>query len=342
MTTFIDQLIHEAKQDGREKLVQGYLKRKDKEHGDLIQRYLLWGEYLKRSKGFIETCQWFQEAKAKHPYPEEVRKHGFAPAYLEDYLFFIDTYDRQRPPLVPLKTGCLPLVRMSLEKGGIFRDMLSGTLFGWAAEAGFPAELRVEMLMNLFVFGNVSQDPVQALKLRAIKLIEARNMARAFRIEEGIDTIFGHIESDNYMFLGDAAHTVDDFKNALRRFLSSDIILTVCLVDPYENTDKTLEAVKVLINERRKKLSELGIDFSQLQGDQFECPTPNLRMDELKTYLKVFDLRQKGKKMADIAKELYPDRDANYILVREISRYRQKAEKILANVENGFFPGKYS
>jgi hypothetical protein len=83
-----------------------------------------------------------------------------------------------------------------------------------------------------------------------------------------------------------------------------------------------------------------------------------LRYDDLKTYLKVYDLTEDGKTIHEIILNFYPDYDPSpslnlpvEIYDKELSkresqqrvfyRYREKAEKIIKNTEQGFFPGQY-
>jgi hypothetical protein len=119
------------------------------------------------------------------------------------------------------------------------------------------------------------------------------------------------------------------------------------LLNPYENKDKTIEAIKKLIDERRSGLSSSDKrKFEILKSDQFLWPTGNIRVDELERYLKVYDLKRKGKTNKEVAKIIYPeydlsDADLNATALRYVSRDLSKARKIIKNVEMGYFPGKY-
>jgi hypothetical protein len=326
----------------RDEEIEKLLKDAESEYPDLLERYSLWGEFLKRSKTFKRVCLWFEKAREEYPYPDDIRKHKLKPQYLEDYFFFADTYERVRSPLLPLKTYSIPIVTAMRSGIAIMRDALSGTFFSWAVDAGFPAEFEVEMLMNLFVFGNVYEDSSLAVKLRSIHLIQKRSENRAFRLGEAIDVVFRHIEENEHYIKG-SEHSVEDFKSALKRFFGSDVpMLTVCLVDPFENTDKTIDAIKELIIKRRSSLSRLDVDFTQIQADQFECPTKNFRVDEVRRYLKAYDLKESGKIDSEIMRIIHPDHESEqWDLARMIKRDQKKARTIIANVENGFFPGKY-
>lgn len=64
-----------------------------------------------------------------------------------------------------------------------------------------------------------------------------------------------------------------------------------------------------------------------------------LRVGELKRYLEVYDYKKQGLKWNDIIKRL--DISRSYP-VRESMRDNQHAKKIIENVEQGIFPGKYT
>ena len=87
-------------------------------------------------------------------------------------------------------------------------------------------------------------------------------------------------------------------------------------------------------------------EFEFFKPDQFEWPTGKERKTELKHYLDVYDNQQKGMTNRDLAKKFYPgydlaDADLSTTALRYVSRDLQKAEKIIKNVEMGYFPGDY-
>jgi hypothetical protein len=66
------------------------------------------------------------------------------------------------------------------------------------------------------------------------------------------------------------------------------------------------------------------------------------RLKELQTYLDVYDLWKKGDRISKIAKELFKDdKREPQDIERGCRRDRDKAIKIISNVEHGDFPGKY-
>jgi hypothetical protein len=68
-----------------------------------------------------------------------------------------------------------------------------------------------------------------------------------------------------------------------------------------------------------------------------------VRFDEVKRYLRIYDLRKGGKKWSEIATdpEVYPNKIYNNILRIALINEEKKARKVIKNVERGQFPGKY-
>jgi len=76
---------------------------------------------------------------------------------------------------------------------------------------------------------------------------------------------------------------------------------------------------------------------------RFQKPTPNLRFDEVKYYYNVLEVIKIDKKSGKVAFEkIHPNGD--YSNGDERSQFysaNRKAKRILKNVEQGYFPGKY-
>ena len=92
---------------------------------------------------------------------------------------------------------------------------------------------------------------------------------------------------------------MEDFKTQLKRYFETNPMLAIYLANPYHNIERTLSAVKELITEMRNDLDKKGIEaeqFRHFESDQFECPMANVRMDELKRYLRTYDLKKERKK----------------------------------------------
>jgi hypothetical protein len=330
-----------------DELIQDCMKKADSEHSENIKKYKLWEEYLKRSEKFREVCEWFEQAKQRHPYHLETNKFKYVPKSLKDYSVFASTYDQLKSsnPLLPLKS-LVPMLGALRNGAEIFRDMFSETFFSWAIAAELPERYEPELLMNLFVFGNVHKEPPEAQMLRFIHLIESCGKPSVFKLHEIVDTIFKHVESDQSFLDRREPSSLNDFKHHFKRFLETDMFLTLCIFNPYKNKDQVKEMVGKLIDERRT----MGTDpqaaeddfFGFFEPDQFECLQGNIRVDELERYLKTYDLKQGGKTNREIAAIAYPnDEPKDKDTIRKVMRDRQKAETVIENVEKGFFPGSY-
>ena len=344
MKKFYESLIELKDEDEINRIIAGYLKNIETNHKEDIQKYQLWMDYLKRSDKFLQACEWFEETKKKYPYPSELEQYKHKLGYIEDYLVFASTYNElfSESPLFELKDFLTML--KSLRGIDIFNTMISGTFFSWAIESGYPADFEIEMLMNLFVFGNIYKDPVNVDLLRIIHILESRRRVSVYRLNEIIDLIFRHIEKDEY-WLNGREPSIDEFKSNLKRFFETDMLLPLCLFNPYENKDKTLELISKLIDERRRVLDDAGANVNHFRSgtaDMFESPQQNIRLDELKRYLKAYDLQKDGKSIKKIGQLMYPNSFSSAAsLERIVSRDLQKAKKIIKNVEVGFFPGNY-
>jgi hypothetical protein len=72
---------------------------------------------------------------------------------------------------------------------------------------------------------------------------------------------------------------------------------------------------------------------------RFVKPVGRVRFDEMKRYLRVYDLWKQGLKMKEIIAKIDPERrgdDAD--VLRSFRNDLQKAKKIISNVESGSFP----
>jgi hypothetical protein len=75
---------------------------------------------------------------------------------------------------------------------------------------------------------------------------------------------------------------------------------------------------------------------------RFIMPSTRIRYDELKLYLEVYDLKEKGLKMREVIKEIKPrENEKDVDIRREFNRFYSNAKTIIENVEKGYFPGKY-
>ncbi len=72
---------------------------------------------------------------------------------------------------------------------------------------------------------------------------------------------------------------------------------------------------------------------------RFKRPISRVRFDELKRYLRVYDLKQDGLTMKQIIAEIDPDHKGFDVdVMRSFRSYLQKAKKLIDNVEQGIFP----
>lgn len=78
---------------------------------------------------------------------------------------------------------------------------------------------------------------------------------------------------------------------------------------------------------------------------RFLKPSDRLHLDEVSLYLKAYDLRKEGLKIGEIIKKIGNESQReNYMdegVKRSFYRYLDKAERIISNVESGYFPGRY-
>ena len=347
MKTLFEQLKSVKSMEEADAVISDHPTVAERKTGDILDQFLLWIEYLKRSATYKKMCDWFSGAKESTPYPEALTEKvgGDAVAIdaLRDYFVFAADYERYRnqSPLVPLKQHFHFV--SALKNIPLFDDLLADTFFVWAKKAGFLSKYKPEMLMNLYVFGDVHQESTNVSAARVVHIIENRRFV--YRLDEIMDVIFGHVEK-NENFLDDRDVSADEFKAELKRYFKRHLTPTICIIDPHENMDKMIEDIKDEIGILReiypdpKKSQKAKLLYSEFKPDQFEWPTGNVRMDELKRYLLAYDLKASGKKNREIIEVIYPDYKGE-AAIRMVMRDRKKAAAILENVEAGFFPGDY-
>jgi len=108
-------------------------------------------------------------------------------------------------------------------------------------------------------------------------------------------------------------------------------------------------SIYLRVNLSEAKTEDLKRRFSEILKEQKKLiktipsliPTPNVRLDELKRYLKIYDHRVARKltwkEISQIEASDLPGDD----IQRAFKRDLQNAKKIIKNVENCVFPGKY-
>ena len=123
-------------------------------------------------------------------------------------------------------------------------------------------------------------------------------------------------------------------KNNEKRYLTIDLR---CPIGEINNS------IKQFVNKDIKK----GIKDKITKDKWLKCyqlcfPTPNLRVDEVNRYLKVLKIFKSGLKGKSAFKELNPNGDYDDPDQRTaFYSDKRKAERILKNVEKGYFPGIY-
>lgn len=93
---------------------------------------------------------------------------------------------------------------------------------------------------------------------------------------------------------------------------------------------------KIRENGKMRKNPELHDNFIR-----YKIPIGRVRYDELKRYLQVYDLKQQKMSIKEIIKKIWPgknDRDDH--VRRQVYSDIEKAEKVIENVEQGYFPSK--
>ena len=100
----------------------------------------------------------------------------------------------------------------------------------------------------------------------------------------------------------------------------------------------TMEEISKQIADIRKKWAD-KFDIEDFYMRRFVKPVGRVRFDEMKRYLRVYDLWKQGLKMKEIIAKIDPERrgdDAD--VLRSFRNDLQKAKKIISNVESGSFP----
>jgi hypothetical protein len=319
------------------------VKESKKKHPKEFKAYKLWTEFLKRSDNYKSTCIWFDETHQRSPYPGCERLPS---SEISDFVIFMLTFLQlyQSRPVFTLEN----LFNISLKNiKAKSSQVVGGEFFSWAYDAGFP--FSDEMLMNYAVFGDVFNSSPVASAFRGLRislLIELHCMSSVFEIHETIDVTFVMAETMAENELGRKPN-LDEFKEWLSKFLNHENRLHITVQNPHKNKEDILNQISDLIESRRKKTRRFYKEHKKehdfFEPDRFELPGSNLHEDELRRYLKVYDLKSSGKKMKVIAKIVHDEYKAEDIDSAKRVTYRdhKKALEIIKNVEKGFFPGKF-
>lgn len=125
----------------------------------------------------------------------------------------------------------------------------------------------------------------------------------------------------------------------MRNYLSQDVEYFYVAVPIFGNV--TINEIADQISRMRKKHQEKekASTWNEYRKGHSE-PVGRVRIDELKRYLKVYDLKVEGKKIKEIVTLMGKD-EKDVDETRRIYSDLSKANKIILNVQNGIFPGEY-
>lgn len=111
-----------------------------------------------------------------------------------------------------------------------------------------------------------------------------------------------------------------------------------------QSTTEILGHLKTFID---KKKSEKSIKVESFINKQnFGITSQRLMIDEIEQYLKTYDLQFSRVKYKNIINKIGKPAEKAALddpdVLRKYRQYKQKAKRIIENVEKGFFPGEYS
>jgi|GEM_PF-3638615 len=170
-----------------------------------------------------------------------------------------------------------------------------------------------------------------------------REKVEIYDINEEIDSYI-----EDFKKVNGREPTLCEFKKgvSLGKMLGINLYLKIDLLSS-ARIKGLIVLIGKIIRERRNSLRRLRCrvnlePFSNTIYKEFYSP----KIVELKRYLHVYDLKEKGLEITDIIKKLEPskvfsDFEEENIVVRTYNLDIQRAKKIIKNVELGFFPGEY-
>lgn len=189
-------------------------------------------------------------------------------------------------------------------------------------------------------FGNVHTDLFDEFwerKGKDLKLYFPSSISNFSMTFELLCRNYEHLDSKGRPNLKEFQKYVLDFLNNNKYMITLEILFA-------HPVNKIEADFKKLLN---KKFKTIEVKVFGKASQWFRCknlvPTPNVRMDEVKRYLEVLkvykDHKLKGK---EAFKKVIPDgKYSNKNQRRAFFRDKEKGERILKNVEAGYFPGYY-
>lgn len=200
-------------------------------------------------------------------------------------------------------------------------------------------------LLNYYTFGNIHDSSFSFddwWKHHKEKLSYAKGHKSPKTIEDFTEHIGKYIDITAESFK--RHHMRDPSLQELKTWLTSHIMGNVFSNSLYlmvDITDDTvIEQFKKHVREKRKKPNIMAFSLtckrSRMPILKYET------VEELQTYLDVYNLRKQGLTPRDVIKKHNPkhkETEKGYCSIERLYRiYNQKAKEILNNVEHGFFP----
>ena len=149
---------------------------------------------------------------------------------------------------------------------------------------------------------------------------------------------------DDFKYYEGRDPTLEEFINSFVQRIENNAKLYL-IVDPVERTEILMDRFKRIIREKKKEPSVKRLELFWRETD--EILKSRIEFDNLKVYLRVYDLRKQKIKWQNIMLDeeiarINKDRSVENENDRRLFQlYRQKAERIIKNVEEGYFPGDY-
>jgi hypothetical protein len=209
----------------------------------------------------------------------------------------------------------------------------------------FPASIINEKYVSLLsIWGNVHRDSFDEwwkfsnrMKAKERELFPTVSNYSS-SVKDDLDKVVEKFECHNYR-----KPTLDEFKEEIIERLQSsptDLYLKVNYKKP-DSIEDIKRLCGKLIQQKRREKNKSGFKYERLYRAADQLPSTKIRLDELKRYLEIFDLFTHEKKSMSKVIEIMSAKTQLIIDERQYWRDLQKAKKIIKNVENGIFPGKY-
>lgn len=209
-----------------------------------------------------------------------------------------------------------------------------------------PKELTNKMDGIFVMFGDVHKEPFN-------KWWESRKKIFRCLEYEGINDYSKFIEEDiescifDFRFKKGKEPTLQEFKEhfSARMRNDKDIVYLCIAVGGRQKKELVTQFNKIItgiINKRRQDPYEINYRRNLTTVLGAKSKDDYMMEDELKRYLKAYDLKKKNVKLLSIADKLkICTGGGNGTRQREVLRDIQKAKQIIKNAEEGLFPYKY-